>query len=424
MTGPSPLPVAPSAATPLTRVPRSPIIQAAVLIAMALLVGALVFNGGSSSSAEAYVISSAAHAAHIRHLSQERRRRVQENSRAARPPSAASAEGHHVLDRVTVKLPPHRTAGPEPLRWLAIGDSITQGLAPEELRRRPTRRTHPTNGTCGYLSVLGRELNDIRDRGVEGATIQFVGQFDEAHLGPYPTACMRVRHCATWGITAASVTSNERYKPTYRPLHLSSDGMPRDSLSRGARVYDWVRQHRPDVVSVLLGTNDLAAGTTNGALVDDLLRPLVLQALRAAEDGAAVDRRSHADARRWEHRGKCDAVVVVVLLLSRADGANDEVASVNEKLERRDRRWLQDKCVEVVSAGDGIDAHDPTHMYDGLHPGPRGEAIIAANILRELTKWGGSAHAVPTADSRPADAANSEKLTAAPALGATPRVRV
>jgi lysophospholipase L1-like esterase len=284
----------------------------------------------------------------------------------------------HPLRRVLAHT---RVGVPGPIRWLAIGDSITQGVAPLAVRTKMTRHTHPENGTCSYVSELVRLLGDA------APAVEFVGPFSEAYAGPFAPSCLAHRHAATWGITAEQVTSNSNYRSQFRPLRLNIDGSARTPLNnRGARVYDWARQHRPHVVSVLLGTNDLSRGHKVDELLNTFLYVLATQAIRGVEDAANADKHEHALARRWvAHGGECEAIVLLLALLPRTDEVNSLVEDFNDKLTRRDAAWLgHAKCVEVLNIGDGLRPEDPTQFYDGLHPAAVGEALIAHNVMREL----------------------------------------
>jgi lysophospholipase L1-like esterase len=377
--------------------PRSPVVQSVVFVALVVLLLTLVAQGGSTSSNEAYVISSAAQAAHIRRLQAEHRaKQPRQNTPPPQQPhyndGSASFHGSDAstltttshagvaadpLDRITALLRPHSESN---LRWLAIGDSITQGIAPAAVRSKRTKLHHPVNGTCSYLTPLSMAL---------GPKVSFVGPYSAAHAGPYAATCSDTgrRHAATWGITAEQVSSNKDYRAKYRALRMSLDGSAREPLSRGAKVYDWVREYRPHIVSILIGTNDLAGGTGHHVTLDDYIQPMVVQAMRAAEDATAMDSHEHSEARRRANQGRCEIIVLLMTLLPRADEVQQLVENFNEKLERRDQAWLHERCLEVLAVSDHLDAANSAQFYDGLHPAAIGENIVAFNIVRELTIW-------------------------------------
>jgi lysophospholipase L1-like esterase len=334
--------------------PTGPCALIATLLTLLAFFG--LRDGHNFGTSEPFVIASAHHLQHHHHA---RRKQALKGSLRFVPTARDAASS---------------------LRWLAIGDSITQAIAPSELRTRAFRRAHPPEGTCSLLAFLRDELSSRC--AVESV---FVGPFHLAAGGPYNPICPKPspRHAATWGITADEVSSNRGYKAHFRPLHNSPNGSRRESLTRGSRVYDWVRTHRPHVVSLLLGTNDLSMGSSPHVLLDEYLQPLVLQAIRAAEDTKFVE--LHDSGGTGHDSASCVVVVVMMTLLPRADEVMSAVSDFNELLERRDKRWLHHPCIEVISISEGLNASNVNLFYDGLHPTNNGSQIIARNVVRELT---------------------------------------
>lgn len=242
----------------------------------------------------------------------------------------------------------------------------------------PRRFNEATDGACGPVTWCPRGMS---------CRVEFVGPFDTAALGPYPGFCPRPlpHHAATWGITAHEVTSDKGYVRRHKALRLSRDSTPRELLPRGARVYDWVREHRPTLVTVLLGTNDVAVRRAKPhELVALLIAPLVQQVLWAAEDDAHVHR---AGRKRAPGRASiCDVVVAVGTLLPRADALAADVHAFNEALLSSTDAPLRHPCVAVAHIGTHLNASaaETADLYDGLHPAERGEAAIAHDWMSVL----------------------------------------
>ena len=279
------------------------------------------------------------------------------------------------------------------LRLLVIGDSISQGLAPSSVRSKGAVRNpkHPDDGLCSYRSALIKRLQ----KGADSVLIRPVGPRNSTWGGPDPTDCdpQPGPHAARWGISAEAVVDVSHYK---RPRNASTT----NKVLKGQEVFDWVLEGAPQLVTVLLGTNDLAMGTTPSKLLNKYIAPLLRQVLRAsARVEAAMNGAKPSST-------QCPVEIAVIPLLPRADSIMAQAKAYNDLLAHQAalsstacgdagqhvkpdfNSIFCSPCITVLKdltkTVDGLDAVDESIFYDGLHPSRKGEAIIGNAIANQL----------------------------------------
>ena len=222
---------------------------------------------------------------------------------------------------------PSRGAGDEPAdaandvptRIMLLGDSVTQGSA----------------GDWTWRYRLWRHLR------AAGADVDFVGP--DRHLadqaGPsyaYADRSFDQDHAAAWGLWAAA-------------------GME--------RVGGLVTTHRPDVVVVMLGINDLLFNAPAESVLWCLQR--IVEEARAADPG--VDVVLSEVTQTW---GTLDG---------RAEAVNAGLPALAASLTTPESR------VSIAHAAAG---YRVSHTFDGSHPSAQGEVRIAAAVADALSLLG------------------------------------
>jgi lysophospholipase L1-like esterase len=209
--------------------------------------------------------------------------------------------------------PPTTTLPPPPtiVRIMPLGDSITQANRDRNSYRRPLWQ--------GLVA--------------EGFAVDFVGSLRDNHLGPPPNPDFDLDHEGHWGWTADEVL---------------------------AEIPGWAAAHRPDVVLLQLGTNDVLRGQSLPETLDELAG--IVDALRVANP----------------------AVSVLLARLTPFDGPeNDRIARFNDLVPGLVARL--DAPASRVLEVDQFTAIDPVaDTVDGLHPNTAGEARIAERWLQAL----------------------------------------
>jgi hypothetical protein len=184
-------------------------------------------------------------------------------------------------------LPAHHKHPGDPLTVMFVGDSITEGMAPNH--GRASRPLVPKEGSCSFRFPLMRILAQ------RGLLMQPVGPF-AGHVGAQTShlecqaqlkgayiAGVSERHAAVWGVTAtellspASLSRKRRFARRYyfggrrqspqsaatpldTTLAYDSVGRHQATLSR-SHLSRWSDVLQPGLSVVLLGTNDLASGS-------------------------------------------------------------------------------------------------------------------------------------------------------------------
>jgi len=213
-----------------------------------------------------------------------------------------------------------------PVRILPVGDSITQGIA--SLPKQ--RGKHPINGSSTYRRALYKSF---------GCSITFVGPWTSGFMGVQPCQDFPQRHAAKWGVRAKDMPKLLQSYMQHPPEDLS-----------------------PDVILVLIGTNDLAMHYSQGTV--NLPRSRAIQkALKA------VSALVHALSSAFPQ-----AQMFVSYLLPTSKEYGEAIADFNAAMSM-DKICQPPTIARCVGPPPGMDAHE--HFYDGLHPNPRGEEMIA-----------------------------------------------
>ena len=226
---------------------------------------------------------------------------------------------------------------------MPLGDSITQGLG-------VNRKRAPRNGTDSYRRPLWHRLRGA----APGVRIEFVGSTRYSHKGEHPHGDFPLRHEGHWGWT----------------LHMVLGLLPA-----------WLEKARPEAVLVLLGSNDVAAGTPAAKVAS--LTALLVEKLAAAPTtrfvavSSVLGRRGVSAAAL---RGANAAVHAAVFSGGAGAGAG------------AGRRGL---AVAYANCSRGFE-HE-VHTYDGVHPNGLGEEHIAGCFAEALLPFllDGAARAHP-----------------------------
>lgn len=215
-------------------------------------------------------------------------------------------------------------------RLMVVGDSISQGSA----------------GDYTWRFQLGRHLERA------GANVDFVG--DRTWLFDATASNERSMAYADWSVDAD---------------HHALWGRPVNAEKQTIRAA--VAAHQPDVITVLLGTNDFAwLGRTPAQVASDM-ETLVHEA----------------------RRGRNDVDIVIGHMLTKADlwgGSRQLVAESQDYNARLDSlaRRLDVWGARVVTAKTE-EGWDPfAHTWDGTHPNSTGEVRIAAKMADALARIG------------------------------------
>ncbi|MFB6899888.1 GDSL-type esterase/lipase family protein [Streptomyces hydrogenans] len=133
-----------------------------------------------------------------------------------------------------------------------------------------------------------------------------------------------------------------------------------------ARFADRVAAFRPRVVSIMLGTNDVATAATGPTVFRANLRRLVTD-IRALPDGAVplLQTPNPLDTRLWPARAS---------LGDYAQITREVATELDVVLIDHHAHWLE--------AHDG--AAPPTLLGDGLHPNHRGHLVLAKKMIEDL----------------------------------------
>jgi lysophospholipase L1-like esterase len=198
-----------------------------------------------------------------------------------------------------------------PLRVMPLGDSITQANTERNSYRRP----------------LFHALQ------AENANVDFVGSVRQNHLGPPPNPDFDLDHEGHWGWTADEIL---------------------------AEVGGWAQTHRPDIVLLHLGSNDMLRGQGIGSTLQELSG--ILAALRSAHP----------------------RVVVLLAQLIPADTPQaSRIVELNAALPGLAASLTSHESpVAIVDQFTGFDAVADT--VDGVHPNDRGEEKMAQRWLDAL----------------------------------------
>ena len=237
---------------------------------------------------------------------------------------------------VLTNLPATRPApagAADPLRVLIVGDSISQG----------------SSGDWTWRYRLWRHLTDAE------VPVDLVGHRDDLYDN-----------------VAHQFGAHDYLEPAFDRDHAARWGMRLSDQERP--IGELVTGYDPDVMLVLLGDNDLSAGTSPHA-VGDLLADLVYDA-RAVDPGIDIvmgkDPRPHTQPKAME--------------------LNDEIVARAAQLDSPGSR--------VLVADPFTYAYDDlTDTWDGAHPNARGELKIAAafeNALHALDAALPAAEPIPT----------------------------
>jgi hypothetical protein len=200
---------------------------------------------------------------------------------------------------------------------MPLGDSITQGDTDSDSYRRP----------------LWKLLQG------SGQRVDFVGSQMQNNGGPPPNPDFDLDHEGHWGWRADEVL---------------------------ARVEAWAREHRPDVVLVHLGSNDVFAGQDNAGTLDELAA--IVGRLRAASPAVKV--------------------LLAQLIPARNASSNQRIVALNAGIPALAARLdTPSSPVMAVDQHSGFDA--ARELRDGVHPNAAGEARMAGvwfAAYQELTR--------------------------------------
>lgn len=334
------------------------------------------------------------------------------------------------LPSILVALPPlwracnsHNFS--RPLRVMFVGDSLHQGLAPQSHRQTSDRRLQqrePAKGLCGLASAVwiewqkrtsesrdpagSHDNQSVNQRQRRVVAAVRVGPYDQAHGGRYAEECGNgtnggLRHAAIWGITAADIRNAANLRDSDNPRLASKHWWTtraRSSAARGREAWgggarQWMADHRPDLVLLMAGINDVMAIGRRGkwdhaAIAVGAERVVAdIDAIVKVFLGGSLDATSSC----------CGARHVVVLGLLPAVPAppplvayvNDELKrAVNDKSAGAVRKSLAHSCTRFIDVAalvaEPLNASSTQLYVDGVHLTARGEAAVAEATIRGL----------------------------------------
>ena len=305
--------------------------------------------------------------------------------------------------------------GRQPARLMFVGDSITEGFGV----RHPTSKLIPPTGLCSYRFELIRQVvgllkNRSSAKGSRGARDSFVtvGPFqgtagsllvpEKCDVEPLTASTASpawTKHAAVWGglVKEALASDGGPYKKRqsnykrfakYAPFP-KIDARLLTSVSNRSTLQRWVELYAPDVVVMLLGTNDLSANISPA----NVLKSLAAAVSQILELDHRVPM-SPGEGQRVERvtRGGgilgCKRIVILSALLDRDGKRKADVVAFNKALDLASTRSsapmdvFRNECVHVVDGGKGFDSSK--HTCDGIHPNEEGEKIVALNLAPAL----------------------------------------
>lgn len=198
-----------------------------------------------------------------------------------------------------------------PLRIMPLGDSITQSDSEHDSYRRP----------------LFHALTEARS----GAPVDFVGSLSTNHRGAPPRPDFDLDHEGHWGWRVDEILE---------------------------RLPGWLEAHRPDVVLVHLGSNDIFQREPNDETVREL--SALVDTVLAAEPSATI--------------------LVAKIISTTTPAANARILDFNARLSGLETQYRG--AVRLVDHHTGFVAERMT--YDGVHPNEEGERHMAERWLEAL----------------------------------------
>lgn len=198
-----------------------------------------------------------------------------------------------------------------PLRIMPLGDSITQSDAEHDSYRRP----------------LFHALSQSRP----STAIDFVGGLSTNHRGAPPHPDFDLDHEGHWGFRVDEILE---------------------------RLPEWLEAHRPDVVLVHLGSNDVFQREP----IDETMRELseLVETILTARPSATV--------------------FVAKIIPTTTPAVNARIDELNARLSRLESDYPG--AVRIVDQHAGFSAARMTH--DGVHPNEEGEHHMAERWLEAL----------------------------------------
>lgn len=400
------------------------------------------------------------------------------------PVASNDSSGMSIAASPLVINTPWRAAGHSSvLRVMFVGDSITEGIAANSYRKLRA----PRKGSCSYrFHLMSNVVQWLRDNSNDTVMLQTVGpstgvmgavvppehcclpilhKTSASHHASRPSvsrdhhqsSCVRQfgRHAAIFGGTIRDMFETDPaklfarrlkiYRQWFRKPHLSRDPTwamePQEPVnaSRGMdasipRIDHWMKRHRPHVVFVEIGTNDLYTSTSPLELVRTSFPALLRSVLpHVAADDASSPGRSEAGR---TSASSVEPVVALSTLLWRVatdvepvnnlllniqgcktgtavdcktcvglvlkDPSSSEFIHGGRRVLGRDEmiptispietaRLYCNSRVYIVNVGGGDVVSNETskhHLYDGIHPSELGEELLANQYWREINQKG------------------------------------
>jgi lysophospholipase L1-like esterase len=387
-----------------------------------------------------------------------------------RPPEAPSHQMNlaALVEIHTTSAPAHKSHG-QPLRVMFVGDSITEGMSPNH--SQVMRPLVPKEGACSYRFPLIRLLEQNM-----GVRLEPVGPF-AGHVGSRATheVCktqlshyiggVSDRHASMWGITAreligpSDLVKKRLHDRAYFFGTNSSQVRELDSDVTVAKLRDqhskvgnaafaerlerehlrrWSYFLRPQLMTVHIGTNDLATGASAAAMVFDRW-PRVILALLLPDvvfDGSTS---AHSHEVQCSPPGAERRCIGITTILPRLRSTLPQSIPLHRSLIDESNAWLaQIQSCKAAAAGGGdacvscvtkavraaslanraqelplnvvaetwcmrcvfvLNISSPSRindslqfMFDGLHPNSAGEQRIAEIMADELATSGALAY--------------------------------
>jgi lysophospholipase L1-like esterase len=390
-----------------------------------------------------------------------------------RPPEAPSHQVNLAdLVEMTTSAPAHKSHG-QPLRVMFVGDSITEGMSPNH--SQVMRPLVPKEGACSYRFQLIRLLEQNM-----GVLLEPVGPF-AGHVGSRATheVCktqlshyvggVSDRHASMWGITAreligpSDLAQKRVHVRAYFFGKKSSQVCQLDSDVTVAKIHDqhskvesaafaerlerehlrrWSYFLRPQLMTVNIGTNDLASDASVATMVFDRWPKAILALLLPGVvfDGSTA---AHSHEVQCSPPGAERRCIGITTILPRLRSTLPQSIPLHRSLIDESNKWLSriQSCKAAAAAGGGDDTNrcaacfttavraaslpnsaqqlplsvvaeawcmpcvfvlnissprrindSRQFMFDGLHPNAAGEQRIADIMAEELSTSGALAY--------------------------------
>lgn len=148
---------------------------------------------------------------------------------------------------------------------------------------------------------------------------------------------------------------------THSATNLIRDAAESVRLPTGGRMHAWAQRANPDVVLIMLGSNDLGANQRVDSTVDELRRIIDVLRIHNAEV----------------------TVLLGTVIPSTSPRLNQRILALNKALGTAvPRLHAEGSPVLLVDHHGAFDSGQDT--YDGLHPNAQGASKLASNWLKTL----------------------------------------